>query len=267
MPKSPLLALTLVLPAVLNVAGCVGVRHEVRSCVPAGQPERGVVFVADGAGGFAATTAALTDAIRAEGLPLRIEEVEWSHGWGRVLSDQIDYCHVRDEGRKLAEKIVALRRACPAGEVYLVGHSAGAAVVLAALEAVPPNFVDRAVLLAPAVSAEYDLRAALRGVRCGLDVFSSRRDWFCLGLGMGLFGTTDRCWSAASGRVGFRPEGGRPTNAGLYARLRQHPWGPCQAWTGNQGGHYGSHRTAFLRAYVLPLFQPRPCICVGKKTT
>jgi pimeloyl-ACP methyl ester carboxylesterase len=252
MPKTFLFALALV-PAAAGLCGCATVRHEVRSCVPAGQPARGVVFVADGAGGFEATSAAITEAAHAVGLPLRIEPVAWSHGWGRVYRDQTDYDHARAEGRKLAAKIVAFRRACPAGEVYLVAHSAGSAVALAALEAVPPGAVDRAVLLAPSVSAEYDLHRALRGVRSGLDVFCSRRDWFYLGLGTGVFGTADRRWSAASGRVGFCPPPAAPCDAPLYAKLKQHPWDPCQAWTGNQGGHYGGHRAAFLEAYVLPL--------------
>jgi pimeloyl-ACP methyl ester carboxylesterase len=172
-----------------------------------------------------------------------------------VLADEIDYAHARCEGLRLAGRVAAYRRACPSAGVYLVGHSAGCAVVLAAVEALPPGTVEGVVLLAPALSADYDLRPALRNLRCGVDVFCSRRDWFYLGLGTAVIGTVDRSWGAVGGRVGFRPTGDSAEDLALYARLRQHPWDPCLAWTGNQGGHYGGYQPAFLRAYVLPLLQ------------
>jgi hypothetical protein len=69
-----------------------------------------------------------------------------------------------------------------------------------------------------------------------------------------VVGTADGRWlSAAAGRVGFDPVIEAPADAALYARLRQHAWDPCIKWTGNRGGHYGSHQPAFLRAYVVPL--------------
>src|SRR5262249_13845513 len=154
-----------------------------------------------------------------------------------------------------AEQVAAYRRACPAAEIYLVGHSAGCTVILAAVEALPPATVDRVVLLAPALSADYDLRPALRGVRWSLDVFCSRRDWFYLGLGTRVMGTAARRWSAPAGRVGFRPAGNTPEDLAQFTKLRQHPWHPCLMWTGNLGGHYGGYQPAFLRAYVLPLLQ------------
>src|SRR5947207_1011475 len=107
--------------------------------------------------------------------------------------------------------------------------------------------------MAPSVSADYDLRPALLGVRDGLDVFCSARDWGYLGIGTALVGTSDRHWSAAGGRVGFRPRVERPEDVALYGRLRQHPWDPCLAWTGNRGGHYGTYQPEYLCAYVLPL--------------
>jgi pimeloyl-ACP methyl ester carboxylesterase len=227
--------------------------------MPAKGRECGVVFSVDGAGGFQASTAALSQAVFRADLPLRVEPVVWSHGWGRVVADETDFAHAQCEGQRLAERMVAYRRASPAGAIYVVAHSAGCAVAVAALEAAPPGVVDRAVLLAPSLSADYDLRPALRRVCCGIDVFCSERDWFYLGLGTSIFGTTDRHWSAASGRVGFRPAIVTTEDIVLYGKLRQHPWHACLAWTGNLGGHYGSHHPSFLRSYVLPLLDPTPC--------
>ena len=56
-----------------------------------------------------------------------------------------------------------------------------------------------------------------------------------------------------AGRVGFSPPCPSAADTVLYARLRQHAWDPSVEWTGNNGGHYGSHHPQFMRAYVLPL--------------
>jgi pimeloyl-ACP methyl ester carboxylesterase len=89
------------------------------------------------------------------------------------------------------------------GDVYLVGHSAGCAVALAAGDVLPPDSLRRIVLLAPSISADYDVRPALRSARDGIDVFFSSRDVFYLGFGAAITGTADRRWSSpAAGRTG-----------------------------------------------------------------
>jgi hypothetical protein len=220
----------------------------------------GVVFAADGAGDFQATSAALRQVVEDEGLPLCVEKVDWSHGYGRILSDQMDWDHARTEGLKLAWRVAAERQCHPDGQIYLVGHSAGSGVVLSAAEALPPATVDRIILLAPSVSEGYDLRPALRCARYGVDVFCSNRDVGYLGLGVALFGTADGYWGCpAAGLNGFWPVVETPQDAALYSKLCQHPWHPCVEWTGNHGGHYGGYQPNHLRAYVLPLLTRPGC--------
>jgi pimeloyl-ACP methyl ester carboxylesterase len=234
--------------------GCTASRQEVRrspECPPT--PVRGVVFVANGAGGFRATSEAFRQALGEKGVPLAVETVAWSHGYGRVLADQIDQRHAQAEGHCLAVRVAAYRQSHPTDEIYLVGHSAGSAVVLAAAESLPHDTVDQMILLSPSVSAEYDVRQALRTCRKGVDVFFSTRDVAFLGVAVGLVGTTDRHWSAPAGRVGFHPQPAAPEDMVLVAKLRQHPWHPCLAWSGNHGGHRGSYHVGYLKAYVLPL--------------
>lgn len=218
----------------------------------------GVVFVVHGAGDYRCTTGALCQAIAESGLRLTVEEFRWSHGFCPLIADEIDYAHARGEGRRLAGQVAAYRRVHPGGEVYLVGHSAGSAVVLAAAEALPPAAVTRILLFAPSVSACYDLRPALCTARDGIDVFFSRRDRWFLGVGVWLVGTADRRGRVAAGRTGFRPVAATPADAALYAKLRQHPWHSCLAWTGNHGRHYDGYRPGYLRAYVLPLLCGKP---------
>jgi pimeloyl-ACP methyl ester carboxylesterase len=241
------------------LSGCAGSRGEVGAGsleVPEA-PARAtsLVFCADGAGGFGATTETIREAASASRYPIQVELVDWSHGRGRMLIDHLDHRNILDQGRRLAAQVRAARSRRPNLPVHLVGHSAGCAVVLAAAEQLPPQSLQRVVLLAPSVSSGYDLRPALRGARLGIDAFCSRSDWFVLGLGMRFSGNTDRRWGACAGRVGFKRVGTAPEDEALYARLRQHFWEPSQAKTGHQGGHYGSFEDAFLRAYVLPLLR------------
>jgi hypothetical protein len=82
---------------------------------------------------------------------------------------------------------------------------------------------------------------------------ASGRDRVILGLGVRVVGTAEHACRTAAGQCGFTPVLACPEDAALYGRLRQHPWDPVVQWSGNNGGHYGSNRAGFLRAYVLPL--------------
>jgi pimeloyl-ACP methyl ester carboxylesterase len=215
-----------------------------------------VVVVADGAGGFMAASTSLRQTVAADALPLCVETFDWTHGHWRILADQVDRNHAQEEGAELARRVRAIQQDSPGVPISLVSHSAGAAVVLAAAAALPPGSVDRIVLLAPAVSADHDLRPALACARRGVDAFYSRNDVLYLGLGMAIFGNADRERTATAGRVGFRPVYCGPEDAALYAKFRQYPWDLCLEWTGNHGGHYGPYQPGFLRAAVLPLLLP-----------
>src|SRR5438067_1947603 len=101
--------------------GCAG-RAQLVSSSASWSEARGVVFTADGAGGFQATTSSLREAVALEHLPLAVEPLPWSHGRGRILADQVDYGHAREAGRQLAANVTAFRCAYPNKPVYLVGH-------------------------------------------------------------------------------------------------------------------------------------------------
>ena len=84
--------------------------------------------------------------------PLELVTFVWSHGFGHYVSDHVDHVNQVEQGRRLAGYVAAARADCPGRAIYLVGHSAGCAVVLAAAEALPPGGVERIVLLAPSVA-------------------------------------------------------------------------------------------------------------------
>jgi pimeloyl-ACP methyl ester carboxylesterase len=183
--------------------------------------------------------------------------VDWSHGPGRFAADHLHLRNIKAHAQDLAIRIDKLKRRTREQRVYLVGHSAGCLVVLLAAQTVSEDSVDRIILLAPSVSTTYDLRPALRSSRLGIDVFYSRRDVFVLGLGMAIFGTSDRRWSSAAGRVGFRPLVDDPGDRVLYAKLRQHEWHPERAESGHNGGHWGGDSPGHVHTYILPLLKDR----------
>jgi pimeloyl-ACP methyl ester carboxylesterase len=212
-----------------------------------------LVVVADGAGDFRATSNALRQAVASSGEPLTVETFAWSHGYLRILADQLDRAHARREGSRLAELVCAYRQAYPETPISLVGHSAGSVVILAAAESLPPECLDRIILFAPALPADYDLRPALHSVRKELDVFCSLRDYWYLEIGMCLTALTQGHSSTPAGYSGFFPRPGTAEDAQVYGKLRQFPWEPRLAWTGHEGGHFGWYQQGYLRNFVLPL--------------
>jgi pimeloyl-ACP methyl ester carboxylesterase len=216
----------------------------------------GIVLAVDGAGGFEASSRTLRQTVLQDKLPLEVHSFHWTHGYCRIVSDQMHASHVRREGQRLADLVLRCREEAPNRPIYLVGHSAGCGVVLTAAESLPPGSVERVVLLAPAVSVKHDLRPTLACACRGIDVFYSHHDWVYLGIGVLLAGTTDHCWTLAAGKVGFRPVARGPEDEALFAKLRQYPWDPSLSWTGHKGGHYGPYQPGFLRTFVLPLLDP-----------
>jgi pimeloyl-ACP methyl ester carboxylesterase len=245
----------LIAPIFLANSGCAGFSHQVRPTTFSAcqQPSRGVIFLADGAGDFQVTSSVLERVLVEDHVPLEVRSVRWSHGYWRVAADQFDEMHARAEGWKLAEQIKAERRAHPEEEIYLLGYSAGSSVILSAAEELPPQIVDRIILLAASAPTNYDLRPALRSSRDGIDSFYSRRDRWCLGLFLRMEVMLGIKYTPAGGRIGFRPVIESPEDAVCYSRLRQHPWEPEWEWAGNGGGHYGAHQPEFLRLFILPL--------------
>jgi hypothetical protein len=134
----------------------------------------------------------------------------------------------------------------------LDGHSAGAGLVVMALEDLPPDLqVDGVVLMAPALSRTYDLTRALRHVRGRADVFFSDRDTLVLALGTFLLGTVDGVHGEAAGNGGFV----KPPRASreAYAKLIVHPYSVDRKLRGDDGGHEGMLGPVVAAALIAPL--------------
>ena len=221
--------------------------------VPEGA-ETGLVLVADGCGGIELCELGVRQVMGERGGRHRVGVVRWAHGFGHWYKDLTDEANHKAHSRWIVEQVLDWRERSPSKPVFLVGKSGGTWIVVKALEGLPADSVEAAVLLAPAISPDYDLSKALRAVRREMVAFWSPLDLIVLGVGTWLFKTADRVRSVGAGLVGFRPpasldEEGRS----LYKRLRQVRWRSAMASTGYLGGHVGPDSPAFLRKYVVPI--------------
>jgi hypothetical protein len=215
---------------------------------------RGLVLVADGVGGLDLCGTALRYVLAAEGLPYAVRVLPWGHGLGRWYADLTRVANRDAKAALVADAVRRFKSTRPDGPAFLVAKSGGSGVVVKALEQLEEDSVERAILLAPALSPGYDLAAALRAVRREAVAFWSPLDVIVLGAGTRLFGTADRVRTVAAGMVGFRP----PLGQTGYAKLRQVRWDVRMASSGYLGGHVGTDSPIFLRRYVVPLLRTGP---------
>ena len=233
-------------------------RPNVRAGGPAAAPPSGLVLVIGGVGGLDLCEVGLRYVAGAERLPCAVEDFAWGHGFGRWFADLSDVDNHDQRARVLAEAIRRFRGDHPDEPVFLVAKSGGAGIAVKALEVLDEGSVERAVLLAPALSPGYDLAAALRAVRREIVVFWSPLDVVILGAGTRLFGTVDRVRTFGAGLVGFTMPGPDEPDAERrrqYAKLRQVRWRPGMAGFGYFGGHVGPDSPRFLRKCVVPLLR------------
>ncbi|MGD8453040.1 MAG: hypothetical protein PVJ57_14575 [Phycisphaerae bacterium] len=241
----------------LTLAGCAEPPRRLAA------PQRyayGLVLVLPGIVGPSFTDREVALGLEQGGVASAVEVWDWTSTVpGGYMQNLMDLERNRREGSRLATRILDYQREFPGRPVYIIGHSGGGGVTVLGLEALPAGReVEMALLLAPALSPEYDLTSALRHVRTRLVNFYSANDVFLLKAGTSMFGTIDRELGPAAGAVGFRPpEGLDAAGKTLYARrLRQVAWN-AELWRryGNAGGHLGWVYRPFVRGYLAPIIQ------------
>jgi len=207
-------------------------------------PAKPLVWIIDGAGDLRGCSTSLTKTFPDD---VDFQPYSWSHGHRRIVVDQTDYKYARTQGERLAELIQERQGKEPGRRVVIVAHSAGAAVALAAAEKLPKASIDRLVLLAPSVASEYNPLPAAKACKEGMDVFTSSKDIWALGVGVKIVGTTDdRRTSVAAGKNGFDLK--KPDPA-----VRQQAWTKDDAKLGHNGGHYGAYAPDYAKKYLLPM--------------
>lgn len=156
------------------------------------------------------------------------------------------------EAQRVADAIEKRYRENPKRRLILTAHSGGTGIVVWALEKLPEDVrVDTVLLLASALSPEYDLTRALRHVRGRMYSFHSATDAIVLGTGTRTFGTIDGVKCDAAGRCGFT----MPDDAdeAEYEKLVQVPYDAAWMREGNIGDHIGPMGRRFARTVLSPI--------------
>ena len=155
--------------------------------------------------------------------------------------------------REIAMKIESYQDRYPGRPVYVVGLCAGAGLACEALTRLSDGRrIESAILLGPALSADYDLAPALKATRRGIDSFHSPLDIPVLMALTTFVGTIDGRHMPAAGAIGFL----RRTHE--KAKLRQHIYNPKMLMQGHLGGHFGWTATKFVGRNVVPIIhQPQ----------
>lgn len=219
--------------------------------------EQGYTIVLPGIEGTSPLNASLARGLVDGKWPAAVEVYDWTAGSVFLFPVTLRALERnKDEARKIARKIVAYQDKYPGRPVHVIGHSGGGGIAVLTLEALPPDRqVTSAILLAPAISPEYDLRRALRHAQVGIYNFYSPYDVGFLKAGTTLMGTIDGQHTAAAGAVGFRPPWGlNEADRQLYAtKLRQQPYTRKMAQSGHAGGHTGWSGRRFVIEWLCPL--------------
>ncbi len=207
---------------------------------------RGLTLVLGGIEGPSIYNQQIVCGILRSGYRGSVVRFDWNAGipFWRSLVNLVSRRHHARQSRRLVEDICRYQRQHPRAPVNLVSQSGGCWIVLGGLESLPREAsVHTAVLLAPAVSRGHDVRPAAARCTCALISIRSLGDFFFLGLGTLLLGTSDRVFAPAAGLVGWRD------SAANFCDWR---WRPGWIQHGYTGNHTTSGAPRFLAEVIAP---------------
>lgn len=176
---------------------------------------------------------------------------KWNGGvpFLRSARNLMSPAHHERQSDKLARMIVMQRTAHPDGPIHLIAQSGGCWIVIRALEKLPADIrVQSAVLLCPSISPGCDTAAAASRCTHRMVSMGSPGDFFFLGIGTLLFGTSDRVHTPAAGFVGWHHH---PAN---FVEARWHPDFLRHGYVGN---HVSTSQVCFVREVIAPLLMER----------
>lgn len=239
--------------------------------------EKGYTLVLPGIEGTSWFNISIARGLIDAGHESAIEVVDWTTGnWILFPYHLMALERNKVHAKEIADRIVAYQKLYPGRPVNLIGHSGGAAMTVLVLEALPTDHpVENAILLAAALSPDYDLCNAFMRTKHGITNFYSGGDALYLMAGTLALGTIDRQHAMSAGAVGFRlpipwtdaeteqqkkfAGGGCPVwdvekgRRILYDRyLHQIPYRAEMLKSFHLGGHFGPANRKFVADWVTP---------------
>ncbi len=190
-----------------------------------------------------------------------IEIHDWTTGrWPMFVYHLMALERNKAQAQIIADKIVQYQDHYPDRPVTLIGHSGGAAMAVLVLEALPDDRkITQAVLLAAALSPDYDLSTPLARTERGITNFYSAGDVLYLMAGTLALGTLDRQHSVSAGAIGFHTPDNLTSDERVRYELKLHQEGyrPEMLWSLNLGGHMGPTGRKFVAEWVAPRLQEK----------
>lgn len=217
--------------------------------------QQGLVVVLPGIEGESFLNHSIAWGLADAGVPFAIELFDWTTGCILCFLYHLRGARRhRVQAEKVAARIVEYQRDFSGRPVFLIGHSGGGGIALYALEKLPPSHkITAAILLAPAVSPDFDVSQVLKQTDRGIWDFRPCLDLFLLRLGTLFAGTMDGVHTFAAGAVGFRRQVHEPDIH--QPALVDFPYRFSMARCFNFGGHMGSTNRVFVSEWIAPLLK------------
>jgi pimeloyl-ACP methyl ester carboxylesterase len=214
-----------------------------------------LVLLLPGVGGDASVYAQAMDSLAAHHNTDHLRIQNWGYGWLLFLVTLNSNGLHEETERKVAEQIVQQRDRYPSSRIVLIGHSAGAGVVLGALTRLPDAMqIGPVILLAPDLSPDFDLGPALAHATA-IDVFYSSHDWFWQYFGPVFASTYDHVNRPGAGLRGFTLSSLTPEQR---KKVTQYAYEGNWKSLGDDGGHFDWLAPDFFAAVIEPLIEPGP---------
>jgi len=198
------------------------------------------------------------------GADAEVEYFDWTGDEPGIAALQA-YARNRATATDIAAKLARFASENPTRPITLSSHSGGTGLAVWALEAMPKDtLVQTVLLIAPALSTDYDLSNALCHVQGKCFAFSSKLDVVMLGAGTKLFGTIDGVFEPAAGLTGFvQPPEADPKQ---YAKLVAVPYQSRWLAVGNIGDHIGPMSGLFARKVLARIISGNDEVLVAPAT-
>jgi hypothetical protein len=192
-----------------------------------------LVMFLDGAGHFGAGYS-VRSGLERGGYIGAFEVFNWSSFLGPG-ADHLVVARSKGKAHQLSQRIKDARARFPNGKIYVMGLSAGTALIVSALEDLPKGVhVDGVVLFSSSVSSQRNLAAALRHVDGRFYATYSPHDVILSGLAINADGGE----GPPAGLTGFvLPRKLEWDDKPQYAKVVNVPWQPSYVGFGWHGGH------------------------------
>ncbi|MBK8270404.1 MAG: hypothetical protein IPK83_19760 [Planctomycetes bacterium] len=246
---------------ILRLLGAAVFSFPNSACAPkASIVEKGVgpghIVMLPGVEGNAWQLSGVKQGLRDAGLDWTIEIIPWGSPPFHSLVNLTDLPANLKRADRIAARLAELCREKPDAKLVLVGYSGGGGLAMLTVNVLPDDLMlDRIVLVAGAISNDYDTSKAERHCRDTLVNIYSPRDGI-VGWGTSVFGTIDRKKVISAGHSGFVDASGRVRES---PKLLQIGWN--ESW--QQYGHGGSHVCYLYREWAKHVLAKAICPGVG----